>query len=221
MKKFIACLFSLLCTVTTQAEVIVANNPVVDTVGFYSDAFDSKGAYTYAQSGAQAFSLEDDHLTSSIRWWGSMNGFNGQGLNNIDCFQIVVWNLGFNSSVTNQKFDLSQISVVDTGTYNFFGQSVYEFYLPFSFQINAGNYYMNIGAQLNDAAGDQFVWSQGQAVDQFWFTDVNGQYKWGDWRPLPSFIGSTAGGAFQLNAPAPGAIALIGLAGIVGQRRRR
>ncbi len=80
-----------------MAEFIVVNNPVVDTVGFYSDAFDSKGAYTYAQSGAQAFDLEDSYTTSSLRWWGSMNCFNGQGISNIDCFQIIVWNNGFGS----------------------------------------------------------------------------------------------------------------------------
>jgi hypothetical protein len=202
------------------AEVIVANNPVVDTVGFYSDAFDSKGSYTYAQSGAQGFDLEEAYSTSSIRWWGSMNGFNDQGLTNIDCFQIIVWNTDFETHVTNQKIDLSGITVTATGDYNFFGQPVYEFYVPFTFQVAAGSYFMNIGAQLNDAMGDQFVWSQGQNVNQFWFTDENVQNKWGDWRPLPTFIGNTAGGAFQLNAPTPGAIALVGMAGLISRRRR-
>ena len=97
---------------------------------------------------------------------------------------------------------------------------MYEFYVPISFQIAAGNYFMNIGAQLNDAAGDQFVWSQGQNVQDFWFTDENGSNKWGNWRPLPTFIGNTAGGAFVLSAPTPGAIALLGLAGLTSRRRR-
>jgi hypothetical protein len=203
-----------------NADFIVVNNPVVDTVGFYSDAFDSKGAYTYAQSGAQAFSLEDSYTTSSLKWWGSMNGFNDQGISNIDCFQIIVWDSNFQSQVFNQKIDLANITLTDTGDFNFFGQPVYEFVVPLAFQITTGNYFMNIGAQLNDAAGDQFVWSQGENVDGFWFTDNNGQYDWGDWRPLPNFIGNTAGGAFVLSAPAPGAIALLGMAGMIGRRRR-
>ena len=203
-----------------SADFIVVNNPVQDTVGFYSDAFDSKGAYTYAQSGAQGFELEDAYTASSLRWWGSMNGFNDQGLTNIDCFQIIVWNPNFRTEVTNQKIDLSNIVVTATGDTNFFGQPVYEFYVPISFQIAAGNYFMNIGAQLNDAAGDQFVWSQGQNVQDFWFTDENGSNKWGNWRPLPTFIGNTAGGAFVLSAPTPGAIALLGLAGLTSRRRR-
>ena len=203
-----------------NADFIVVNNPVVDTVGFYSDAFDSKGAYTYAQSGAQAFSLEDSYTTSSLKWWGSMNGFNDQGISNIDCFQIIVWDSNFESQVFNQKIDLANIKWGKTGDFNFFGQPVYEFVVPLAFQITTGNYFMNIGAQLNDAAGDQFVWSQGENVDGFWFTDNNGQYDWGDWRPLPNFIGNTAGGAFVLSAPAPGAIALLGMAGMIGRRRR-
>lgn len=203
-----------------NADFIVVNNPVVDTVGFYSDAFDSNGAYTYAQSGAQAFSLEDSYTTSSLRWWGSMNGFNDQGISNIDCFQIIVWDSNFESQVFNQKIDLANIKWGETGDFNFFGQPVYEFVVSLAFQITTGNYFMNIGAQLNDAAGDQFVWSQGENVDGFWFTDNNGQYDWGDWRPLPNFIGNTAGGAFVLSAPAPGAIALLGMAGMIGRRRR-
>lgn len=204
-----------------NAEFIVANNPVADTVGFYSDAYDSKGAYTYAQSGAQAFELENNYTTSSIRWWGSMNGFNRQGISNIDCFQIIVWSSGFNSQITNQTFDLENITMTATGETNFFGEPIYQFYVPVSFEISSGSYYMNIGAQLNDAAGDQFVWSQGQDIDNFWYTNINGAYKWGDWRPLPNtLIGTTAGGAFVLSAPSPGAIALIGMAGLLGRRRR-
>jgi hypothetical protein len=205
---------------TANAEFIVINNPVVDTVGFYSDAFDSKGAYTYAQSGAQGFDLEDSYTASSLRWWGSMNGFNGQGISNIDCFQIVVFNTGFETQVTNQKIDLENITATATGETNFFGEAIYEFYVPISFQITSGSYFMNIGAQLNDAAGDQFVWSQGQNVQDFWYTDENAQNKWGDWRPLPTFIGNTAGGAFVLSAPTPGAIALLGMSGLIGRRRR-
>lgn len=204
-----------------KADFIVVNNPVADTVGFYSDAFNSNGAYTYAQSGAQKFELEDSYITSSLRWWGSMNGFNGQGISNIDNFQIIVWNSNFNSQVTNQSFAIENISVIDTGEINFFGQPVYEFYIPISFAINNGNYYMNIGASLNDATGDQFVWSQGEDDGNFWFTDENGQYDWGDWRPLPTFIGNTAGGAFVLTAPSPGAIALLGISGLISNRRRR
>lgn len=217
---FCVCATTIVVAGSACGDFIVVNNPVADTVGFYSDAFDSKGAYTYAQSGAQAFDLEDSYRTSSLRWWGSMNGFNGQGLGNVDCFQVVVWNSTFDSMIVDATYDVSSIAVTSTGEENFFGQPVYEFFIPFSFQLASGDYHMNIGAALNDAAGDQFVWSQGEDVDGFWYTDTNGQYKWGDWRPLPNFIGNTAGGAFVMTAPAPGAIALLGMASLVRSRRR-
>ena len=203
-----------------MADFIVVNNPVVDTVGFYSDAYKSSGSYTYAQSGAQGFDLEDSYTTSSLKWWGSSNGLNSLGIGNITGFQVIVWSSDFSSPVSSTNINISNISVVDTGEFNFFGEPVYEFYVPFVTQLAAGSYYMNIGAYLNDSAGDQFVWSQGQNVQDFWFTDVNGQYTWGDWRSLPTFIGNTAGGAFVLSAPAPGAIALLGMAGLMGRRRR-
>ena len=221
MRKSVMCgLLAVLFGSNANAEFVVVNNAVADTVGFYSDSYDSKGSYTYAQSGAQKFELKNDYTMSSIRWWGSSNGFNGQGISNIDCFQIIVWDNVFDSQVTNQKIDLENVTATATGETNFFGEAIYEFYVPFSFQVSSGSYFMNIGAQLNDAAGDQFVWSQGQNVQDFWFTDENAVNKWGNWRPLPTFIGNTAGGAFVLSAPSPGAIALLGMAGLAGRRRR-
>jgi hypothetical protein len=206
---------------SANADFVVVNNPVADTVGFYSDAFDSKGSYEYPQSGAQAFSLEDSYTTSSLHWWGSSNGFNGQGISNFQGFQIIVWNSDFSDQVFSTKINMSSITAVATGQENFFGQPEYEFYTPLSFDIGAGNYFMNIGVLLNDVNGDQFVWSQGEYVEGFWQTSPNGSGGWGSWHPLPpALIGNTAGGAFVLTAPAPGAIALLGLAGIVGRRRR-
>lgn len=205
---------------SANADFVVVNNPVADTVGFYSDAYDSKGSYAYAQSGAQEFSLEDSYTISSLRWWGSSNGFNGQGITNFSAFQIIVWNEDFTDQVFSTKINMSSITAVATGQENFFGQPEYEFFVPLSFGIGAGNYFMNIGVMLNDAAGDQFVWSQGEDEEGFWQTSPFGQGGWGSWHPLPPAIGSTAGGAFVMTAPAPGAIALLGLAGIVGRRRR-
>jgi len=215
-----SCMIGLLFATNASAEFIVVNNAVVDTTGFYSDAFSSNGAYTYAQSGAQGFNLEDSYTTSSLKWWGSMNGFNDQGISNVNAFQIVVWSADFSNQVVSTTISLNDLDIFKTGDSSFFGQPVYEFSLPFSYQLSAGSYYMNIGASIKDPAGDQFVWSQGQAVNDFWFTDNNSQHNWGDWRNLPTFIGNTAGGSFVMTAPTPGTIALLGIAGIVSKRRR-
>jgi len=71
---------AVMCGAVAKAEFVVVNNPVADTVGFYSDAYKSSGSYAYAQSGAQGFDLEDSYTTSSLKWWGSSNGFNDQGI---------------------------------------------------------------------------------------------------------------------------------------------
>jgi len=203
------------------AEFVVVNNPVNDTVGFYSDGFDSKGSYTYAQSGAQKFTTEEDYTMSSVRWWGSSNGFNGQGISNIQAFQLIVWDSDFNQQCWSSKINISNVTATATGDENFYGHPVYEFYVPVSFNLEAGSYFMNIGALLNDGQGDQFVWSQGQDINNFWQTSPFGQGGWGSWHPLPpSLIGTTPGGAFVMSAPSPGAIALLALAGLVSRRRR-
>ena len=203
---------------------VVNNAPVFEGVGFYSDGFDSKGTYNFASSGAQIFGLEETTTVGSLTWWGSMNGFYGQNLGNVDCFQVVVWNADFSKIVYAKRIDIADIAISTTGQTSFYGQDVYEFVVT---EQDLGNvtlapdsYFMNIGAILNDGSGDQFVWSQGQDVDGFWYTDAT---DWGAWKPLPNQIDNTAGGAFSMIAaiPSPGAIALIGLAGIIGNNRRR
>ena len=203
--------------------VVFENAPVFEGVGFYSDGFDSKGNYNYPQSGAQAFSLEDFTTVGGLTWWGSMNGFFGQGLTNVDCFQIVVWDSAFENQIYSKRVDISDITISSTGMDSFYGQPVYQFGVDAldvaDFNLTSGSYFMNIGAILNISTGDQFVWSQGENVEGFWYTDSN---NWGSWQPLPTQIENTAGGAFQMYAlvPSPSAIALLGMAGLVARRRR-
>jgi hypothetical protein len=221
MKYAILLLTTLSFIKTSFGDVVVANNLVTDTVGFYSDAYDSNGAYVYAQSGAQAFSLEQDYNLTTVSWWGSSNNFFNQGLNNITGFQVVLWNSDFTSQYLNTTIDMADITLVATGNTTFYNEAEYKFTTNFTHSVVAGNYFLNIGAILNDAAGDQFVWSQGQDVNSFWFTDPVPPLAWGNWSQLPAFIGSTAGGSFEITAPAPGAIALLLGAGLIGSRRRK
>lgn len=219
MLKVIATVLVLFVSFQTKADIVVVNNPVADTLGFYSDGFDSQGQYFYAQSGAQLFSMEDSYAFSSVEFWGSMNGFNGQGLSNIDCIQVVIWSKDFNNIIFSDRIDLGSWAVTATGESNFFGEPVYHFKTSYTNSLKAGTYAIGIGAILNDASGDQMVWSQGVNTQAFYYTS---NPNWGTWQVLPLGIGNTAGGAFMLNAalPAPGALALLGLAGICTKRRR-
>lgn len=217
MIKIIATVLVLFVSMQSQADIVVANNPVADTVGFYSDGYDSQGQYFYAQSGAQVFSMEDSHTLSSVEFWGSMNGFNGQGLSNVDCIQVMIWTKDFSAVLFSDRIDIDTWTVADTGDYNFFGQPVYHFKTQYTNTLKAGTYAIGIGAILNDASGDQMVWSQGVNTQSFYYTS---NPNWGTWQVLPLGIGNTAGGAFVLNAPAPGALALLGLGGLLATRRR-
>lgn len=206
------------------AEFVVVNSPVFDYTGNYSDAFGTNGTTEYKQSWSQSFSTEEDYNLSSIRWWGGVNGFFGDGISNVVGFQIIIWNQNFTQQVHNISIYSGSYSQVNTGEFNFFGQEVYEFSSPLNVFLSEGNYNMNIGAwYANPNPGhDQFVWVKGSLSEESssHYTEsasLNGV--WGNWREWQG--GSfSEGGAFVLTAPSPATVAMIGLAGLVSRRRR-
>ena len=212
------------CSSPTNAEFVVVNSPVFNETGNYSDAFSTNGTTEYRTSWAQQFTLAQSNTTSSLVWWGGVNGFFGDGPNSITGFQIIVWNANFTQQIVNHTVTASQYTRIDSGQDNFFGSDVYEYRVPFVVNLASGVYNMNIGAlyAMPGTGHDQFVWSCGALADTTpsYFTEnasVNGQ--WGVWKP---YLGGSfsSGGAFVLNAPSPSALALLGLAGIVQRRRR-
>lgn len=202
---------------------LVASNARVDALGAYSDAF-SSGGYTYGQSSAQAFSLEDATAVESIRFWGSSNGFAGQGIDNIDAFEIRVWNADFSAVVYQATIDADSVARSATGTDNLYNEPEFVFDLAHAFTLAGGDYRLNIGAVLADSAGDQFVWSSGANELGFFYTAGD---PFGPWRQYTPGVNNTAGGAFEMfgeTVPAPGAIALLLSAAAIagrGNRRRR
>ena len=215
-----------LAVTPANGEFVVVNNPLFDETGNYSDAFGTNGTTEYRTSWAQQFTLDQGYTLSSIRWWGGVNGFFGDGIQSITGFQVIVWNQDFTQQIHNINLSVGDYTMTDSGMDNFFGQDVYTFYTPVSLELNAGTYNMNIGAWYADAgvAHDQFVWSTGQhssnGMPTYYTENASVYGVWGQWH---EYIGGTfnAGGAMVLSAPTPGAIALLGFAGLVGGRRRR
>jgi len=207
----------------SASAALVASNARVDVLGAYSDAF-SSGGYTYGQSGAQAFSLEDATAVESIRFWGSSNGFAGQGIDNIDAFELRVWNADFTAVVYQATIAADAVVRSATGIDNLYNQPEFAFDLAHGFTLAAGDYRLNIGAVLADAAGDQFVWSVGANELGFYYTAGE---PFGPWRQYTPGVNNTAGGAFEMfgeTVPAPGAFALLLSAAAIagrGSRRRR
>lgn len=208
------------------ADIAIANNLTNYGLGYRSDAFASNGSYSgQSASGAQQFGTEDAFTLTSVEWWGSAYyGYDGPrtGLSNITGFQIAIWDSTFTNKVFEQNVALEGMQIVDTGFENFYGENIHKFRSELSFDLSAGDYFLNIGAYYDNPAGNWFIWAEGEnSYDGFWVTSNNPSTgPWGNW-VLPQWISATPGGAFILNAPSPGVAVLLGLAGLVGSRRRR
>ena len=87
-----------------------------------------------------------------------------------------------------------------------------------------GDYLLSIGGLLTDPDADAFAWTDGQddgslPATQAYATVGDIPTEWGRWSPA----GDGTSGAFVLNGtvvPAPGVLALMGLAGATRRRRR-
>ena len=176
---------------------------------------------------------------ASLQWWGSseyiasQQPWNETALSsNIAAFQISI--LSTDNTPTN-RFNVVQSWIIGTNavTQTLNGTFVPVTYSPV-FQLSAtlggaaalgaGNYIVSIGALLNDPNGDAFAWTDGVAdgslpSTQCWATVGEVASQWGTW----SRVTDRTSGAFIMSGtitPAPGALALLGLAGATRRRRR-
>jgi hypothetical protein len=203
------------------ADVIYQNAPV-STVGAISEAFSSNGTYAVGLSFAQQFSVEDSFNLTSLTWWGSSQNFSGLDLANFTGFEVVIWNADFTAQVANFNIASGSITTTPTGLTNFFNSPEYAFSSAINGVLGPGVYNMNIGAVLANGQGDEFVWSAGAEQNGRFFTSVS--QPWGTWKAIPPGIDNDDFGAFRLEGtivPAPGALALLGFAGLCGRRARR
>jgi hypothetical protein len=88
--------------------------------------------------------------------------------------------------------------------------------------LGAGNYILAVGGILADPDGDAWVWMDGVAdgslpSTQAYLTVGDFAPQWGYWDPVNSGV---SGAMVLYGVPAPGALALLGLAGLRQGRRR-
>jgi len=156
-----------------------------------------------------------------LSWWGSSQNFSGLDLGNFSGFEVVIWNADFSAQVAHFDLAIGSLTTSATGNTNFFGSPEYLFSSSIAGMIGPGTYNMNIGAVLANGQGDEFIWSAGADENSFFTSPAQ---PWGTWLPIPPGIGDDGLGSFRLEGstvPAPGAVALLGLASLRGRRRAR
>ena len=250
MRLFAASVFIIVASspALAQSTPIAQNLPypaVLDTTtGFYvqdgtfSDALQSGGSYFYSQAIGQSFSVASGQSSTitDIAFWGSSEYFqsntpwNQTALSsNIVSMQIAILRIDPGKSdfpiVHSWTIQTGQFSQVLTGNYTAATYSpIFRLSsaLAGNITLGTGNYMITIGGVLNNPDGDAFAWTDGLAdgsapATQAYATVGDTPTEWGSWIP----VSDGTSGAFVLNGvPAPGAVALLAMAGLRGRRRR-
>jgi hypothetical protein len=229
-------------TIAQNLPVPAVNDP---TSGFnvqdgtFSDALESGGNYFYSQAIGQSFSVGSGQSSTitDIAFWGSSEyiqsstPWNQTALSsNIISVQIAILRTDTGTSdfpiVQSWTIQTGQFSQVLTGNYTAGTLSpvfLLSTVLAGNYTLGAGNYMITIGGVLNNPDGDSFAWTDGLAdgslpATQAYATVGDIPTEWGTWIAIPD----GTSGAFVLNGvvPAPGAVALLAMAGLRGRRRR-
>ena len=250
MRLFAASVFIIVAAspALAQSTPIAQNlpNPAVQdpTTGYYvqdgtfSDSLQSGGSYYYSQAIGQSFSVGSGQSSTitDIAFWGSSEYFQSTTpwnqtvlSSNIISMQIAILRTDTGTSdfpiVHSWTIQTGQFSQVLTGNYT--AETLSPVFrlstvLAGNYTLGAGNYMITIGGVLNNPDGDSFAWTDGLAdgsdsATQAYATVGDTPTEWGSWIP----ISDGTSGAFVLNGvPAPGAVALLAMAGLRGRRRR-
>jgi hypothetical protein len=206
--------------------------------GTFSDALQSDGSYFYSQAIGQSFSVGSGQSSTitDIAFWGSSEYFQSTTpwtqtalSSNIISMQIAI----LRTDTGTSDFPIVQSWTIQTGQFlqqltgNYTAGTLSPVFrlstvLAGNYTLGAGNYMITIGGVLNNPDGDSFAWTDGLAdgslpATQAYATVGDTPTEWGSWIP----ISDGTSGAFVLNGvPAPGAVALLAMAGLRGRRRR-
>lgn len=245
-----AVVFTLVSSASAQSggSILAQNLPVTPVVdpasgrliqdATFSDSLQSQGNYFYSQALAQRFNVAAPSWTlSSLSAWGASEYINQvppiqTALSaNITALQVSILRIegttGQYPSVASWIIPIAQVQQVQQPTFTpglFSPVFRLDMALANNVTLATGNYILTVGGVLADPEGDAFAWVDGQAdgslpSTQAFFTTGDVATDWGFWAPVTD----GTSGAFELRGtavPAPGALAVLALAGATRRRRR-
>lgn len=185
------------------------------TPGYYSVG--GPGQF-FTQRMADDFTIAGGTV-NKLRWWGSSQNYQFADLSNLTGFDVAIYgDLGGVPDANNVLFHAqpvkADLAITPTGNLSAFGAIQYQFDLDISaLNLGAGTFWLSVGGLLVDPFGDTFVWNTstvGNNANASFFYPNSG---WIAFSP-------SANMAFEI-IPAPGALALLGMGGLIAGRRRR
>ncbi|MEM8836109.1 MAG: VPLPA-CTERM sorting domain-containing protein [Planctomycetota bacterium] len=222
-----------IAALATSASAQIASQPFDGITDGFVISEATPGGF-FDNRGADNFNVSTASFIDGVSWWGTEEGFFSIDFpGNIASFEISFLNdnagsPGSVASSTTVSIADANLSATDTGSDSFNGGDIFRFDFVFDTtpELPAGDYWLSIGANpvtdfLDD---DSFFWAYSGTGDgtlaQVTPADGSG------WVVAP---GTDPGGlsnglaleVFATPVPAPGAFALVGLAGLAGARRRR
>lgn len=204
-----------LCGTASAAALYSQPDNLPGTGGFFSVG--GPGQF-FTQRMADDFTIAGGTVTS-LRWWGSSQNFQFADLSNMTGFDVAIYgDLGGVPNAGNVLYHnapaLAALTITPTGNLSITGAIQYQFDLNIApLNLAGGTYWLSVGGLLVNSGGDTFVWdvsSVGNNANASFFYPNSG---WIAFSP-------SANMAFEI-IPAPGALALLGMGGLIAGRRRR
>lgn len=177
--------------------------------GFYSDG--QSGQY-WSQRIADNFNLGGSTTIDRVKWWGMSEYYIFPDLTNFSAWTIAFYNPGF-GDISSETIAKANITITQDA--NIFGNYwVYEFDAAIT-PVAVDNGWISIGSHNISPGDDGFAWHFGLPGDGI----IAGDFFDGDGYEQFRGAGDVAFALYEV--PAPGALALVGLGGLVAARRRR
>jgi PEP-CTERM motif len=213
MKRFLFLALGL-APVAASAVVLYEQNPLaVD--GLISDAHPFGTNTINHQSIREEFSVPGGWLLQEVKFWGASENRIHADLTNFRQFAVKVWRTD-GQLVMSLGYTMSALQYVPTGQVGVNGAIGYEFTMSMSQPLQGGDYYINIGSQNHDEAGDGFQWSLGTPTGGV----QRNRYDGLGWQPY----GQNVGTAYRLSGqvvPEPTSMAVLGLGVLAALQKRR